>query len=458
MLPPLEVLRRWLAETIQAKDRQGHVVEGLAGELARLPDSYDAFDAFARRLADLPLRDDWPYVEPNGWDEIVAEWDPTRPADPVRGIDLDDAASRAEAAFLASVCGCVLGKPLEVNPTLMEIRRAAEAVGEWPLNDYVSEALLETLGRRHASWRRTTRGRIRYVASDDDLNYTVLGMLLLEQHGLALRRDHIRRAWLAQLPPGWTFGPERFLLLKAGVHSLAKAGEVDYDRWGSTWNPKDEFCGALIRADALGYACPGRPALAAELAWRDAGWTHRRTGIYGEMFVAAAIALAAVLRDPMDIFHTALKFIPQRSRLHKDTSDALNDVAAARDWLDGYERIHRRYGKATHCCVYQEIGTLINTLRFAEDAGDGICKQVAQGNDTDSFGCTAGSILGAFFGPGHLGRRWLEPFQDEIRTALASFHERSLSRLARRMGELPRKIAAEIDAGPADRNRAAEPA
>ena len=37
----------------------------------------------------------------------------------------------------------------------------------------------------------------------------------------------------------------------------------------------------MIRADAYGYACPGRPELAAELAWRDAGLTHRRTGIYG---------------------------------------------------------------------------------------------------------------------------------------------------------------------------------
>ena len=43
----------------------------------------------------------------------------------------------------------------------------------------------------------------------------------------------------------------------------------------------------------MGYACPGRPALAAELAWRDASWTHRRTGIYGEMYVAAVIALVA---------------------------------------------------------------------------------------------------------------------------------------------------------------------
>jgi ADP-ribosylglycohydrolase len=71
-----------------------------------------------------------------------------------------------------------------------------------------------------------------------------------------------------------------------------------------------------------------------------------------------------------------------------------------------------------------------------------ICKQVSQGNDTDSYGATVGSILGACFGPGHLEERWLRPFNDEIRTSLARFYERSLSRLARRMGELPGRIAA----------------
>ena len=44
-------------------------------------------------------------------------------------------------------------------------------------------------------------------------------------------------------------------------------------------NPADEHCGAMIRADAYGYACPGDPARAAALAHRDATLTHRRTGV-----------------------------------------------------------------------------------------------------------------------------------------------------------------------------------
>ena len=115
-------------------------------------------------------------------------------------------------------------------------------------------------------------------------------------------------------------------------------------------------------------------------------------------------------------------------------------MAAASDWLDGYERIHARYGEFGHCRVLQEVGTLVNTLRFATDVGDGICIQVMQGNDTDSFGATAGSILGAFFGPGHLEARWIAPFNDTVRLALATTWESSLSALTGRMAALPSRI------------------
>ena len=75
---------------------------------------------------------------------------------------------------------------------------------------------------------------------------------------------------------------------------------------------------------------------------------------------------------------------------------------------------------------------------------------MTQGNDTDSFGATASSILGAYFGPEGLDERWLAPFNDDIHTALARFwgapkgRTRSLSKVAKRMGELPKRIAAEI--------------
>jgi len=86
----------------------------------------------------------------------------------------------------------------------------------------------------------------------------------------------------------------------------------------------------------------------------------------------------------------------------------------------------------------------MNTLRFAESVGDGICIQVSQGNDTDSFGATAGSLLGVFLGPGYLDERWLAPFDDDLRTTLAQFYERSLAAVAERMGRLPLRVAEQV--------------
>ncbi len=123
-------------------------------------DSYDRLHELAVELRDPPLRADWAYEEPLSWPEIQAasaHLDPERPwAQP----DFCEAAARVGAGFLGSVCGCILGKPVEVDPTLAELEAAGRAVGDWPLNDYISEDFLARLGRRHESWELTTRGRI----------------------------------------------------------------------------------------------------------------------------------------------------------------------------------------------------------------------------------------------------------------------------------------------------------
>ncbi len=442
MLPPYEVLRHALRQIITDKEQQGHVVTGLRERVDQLPDSYDVMADFALRLAHLPLRMDWRFVEPNSLEEIWAEADPSRATKPIVAVDVHEIAPRVETAFVSAVCGCILGKPLEVRPTLEQIRAAATAVGEWPLRDYVSEAMLVALRRRHTSWVDAVRGKIEYATSDDDINYKVIGLLLLEQHGRDFTKDDLRDLWYVNLPPGWQFGPERTLNVRGAMWSMLPPGARNppLEEWVTVWNPKDEYCGALIRADAYGYACPGHPALAAELAWRDASYTHRRTGIYGTMFAAAAIATAFVADDPLVIFQTAAQYIPQRSRFAEVVHDSIAQVQGASDWIDGYTRIHNKYREYDHCRIFQEIGTVINTMRFAKDVGDGICMQVSQGNDTDSFGATCGSILGAYFGPDGLDPRWPAPFNDRLLTSVATFHEQRLSVVAQRMAALPARV------------------
>lgn len=454
MFPLIPDVRAALAAVIKNKTEQGHQTDNLEVELNRLPDSYDRLAEFSYKLARLPLREDWLYVEPNDWESIQAEMALDRP----RGIfrEVEKSAARVETAFLSSVCGCMLGKPLEINPTLAEIREGLEAIGEWPLRDYIS-IHLNMRGERkfHPSHRTTVRENLRFAAPDDDINYTILGMTILEDWGIGFRHDHLRRAWLSNIPPYFAWGPERKMVIVGALRARHREWQERDESWYAEMvdvlNPGDEACGAMIRADAYGYACPGNPQLAAWLAYKDASLTHRRTGIYGAMFAAAAMAVAPVARSPLEIFEIALKFVPQKCRFYKIVEDSLHEVSQAVDWLDGYSRIHGKYQQYAHCAVYQETGTLINSLRFAENIGDGFCKQVSQGNDTDSYGATSGSILGLYFGPGHLDSRWLEPLQDTLHTTLATFHDQCLSRVAKRMSELPARIAGELARAPSPR-------
>jgi hypothetical protein len=437
-------IRENLRTEIQDRHKEGYDTRALETELDEVSDSYDELYRFAERLANLPYRDDWPYEEPDDWASVMNASASDRATGAVSSISADEASSLAQTAFKSSVCGCVLGKPVEVGASFADLQQAAERAGEWPIRDYLSERVLDELGTRHPSWDETVRERIQHVAPDDDMNYTIMGMLVLEQYGLEFRQTDLATLWLLNLAPWWTFGPERTFLSKAAVDTVGwppkglRFDESNIANWAHVAHFGAELCGAAIRADAYGYAAPGKPALAAELAHRDASMTHRKTGIYGTMFLAASISMAFVADRPLDIFSEALKHVPQRSRFYEVVSDCLNIVDQAEDWINGYELIHQRHSDYGFCEINQEVGTVINTLKFADSVGDGICKQVSQGNDTDSFGASAGSILGAYFGPSHLDERWLAPFQNRIHTTLASFHEQDLEAVAKRMGELPK--------------------
>lgn len=435
MQPRPRQLREVLRLVVIDKAEQGHDMSGIDAAIEGAGDSLDVLDELADRLASLPLRDDWPYVEPVDLDGIRAASRADRAL--VEVVAPEVAGPAIETAFRARVAGCVLGKPFELDLSLDQIRAALESEGRWPLRDYPSLAVLDRLPARIGQWAETAQERIGWVAPDDDLNYSIIGMLVLERFGVEFTLAQLLEVWMRQLPLAAVFGPERTMLARAALHSLDGGTPDTVTQWADRLNPRDEWCGALIRVDPYGYASPGDPELATAMAWRDASFTHRRTGVYGAMFVAAALALAPVRDDPIRLFDDALGFVPQRSRFAAAVADALGEVDTAADWLDGYRRIHARWPEHTHCRIFQEVGTLVNSLVHAGDAGDAITLQVMQGNDTDSFGATVGSIAGLFFGAGSLERRWIEPFNDDLRTALALFHERSFGAVARRMGQLP---------------------
>src|SRR5438093_336287 len=82
---------------------------------------------------------------------------------------------------------------------------ARSSTGEWPLRDYPSEKAVLSQRMLQPQWPELVRDRITHVAADDDINYTVLGMRVLEEHGTDFTRPQLMAIWLYNLPTVLTF-------------------------------------------------------------------------------------------------------------------------------------------------------------------------------------------------------------------------------------------------------------
>ena len=129
---------------------------------------------------------------------------------------------RIRGAWQGRISGCLLGKPVEVL-SFKQGRGGLESflreAGAFPLRDYVpliEGTLAAGLGRA------CCRGHISRAEPDDDINYTVLALQLMEDHGPSLATADVARAWLRCLPVAWTFTAERAAFKTLLARALAE--------------------------------------------------------------------------------------------------------------------------------------------------------------------------------------------------------------------------------------------
>ncbi|WP_345025858.1 ADP-ribosylglycohydrolase family protein, partial [Streptomyces sedi] len=377
--------------------------------------------------------------EPTGWAAIRAAC-PDWPAPPARAVP--PARERLTAAWLGRAAGCVLGKPVEKLP-LAAIRELARAAGNWPLNDWftargVPAALLAAHPWNRRSAPTSLAENIDGAPEDDDLNYPLLNLLLLRRYGTGFRTADVASLWLDELPAGRTFTAERvaYRNLLAGVEPPGTA---------TRRNPFREWIGAQIRADVFGWTHPGDPGRAAELAHRDAVLTHTANGVYGAMFVAAAVAVAMTgTADVHACLAAGLNVVPPESR-YADAVRLGVEVAHAHEEFDAaVDALHARFADHHWVHVLPNAALLAAALTHADgDFTGSICRAVAAGLDTDSNGATAGSVAGALAGsPGALPARWTAPLRNRLASSVADFDGVGFDRLA----ALTREVATASDA------------
>jgi ADP-ribosylglycohydrolase len=286
------------------------------------------------------------------------------------------------------------------------------------------------VSRRHP-WNRASRTtslaeNIDGMPEDDDLNYTMLALALIEEHGRAFTTDDVAERWLRDLPGLAVFTAER-----AAYRNLLDG--IDPAEAAAKRNPYREWIGAQIRADLYGWVSARDPHAAAELAWRDARLSHVRNGVYGAMFVAAMSAAACVARDVETVIAAGLSVVPPRSALARSIGLALDLARSGVPHEDAVDRLYADHD-GLHWVHVLNNAALV-ALALAEGRGDfarSICAAVSGGWDTDSNGATVGGIVGALRGASALPEHWTAPLRGRIASSLRGFDGARFDALAER--------------------------
>ena len=424
-------------------------------------DHTPALERLHEELLALPLRPDFPFQEPSGLEEIRQLRDLSRaPHLEARAAD-DRLLDQLHGAWLGRCAGCALGKPVEgfmgAHGKLASWERqktflTAISSAEWPLKDYFPQHSPAETETGKTGCYDSTREQISFMETDDDIRYTVLGQMILRKHGLNFTTWNIAQAWINHLPYRQVCTAEtqayRNLVILGGFHTRNDP-DGPYEAADWEWavhhlNPYREWIGAQIRVDSYGYAAPGDPELAAELAWRDARLSHVKNGIYGAMFCAAMIAASFATRDPLEIVEAGLAQIPATSRLHAEMRQVITICQEHGGEYSAFEQIliniYGLLGRYHPVHTNNNAALCVFALLLSKgDFHQGITLAVMGGWDSDCNGATVGSIVGAITGGKAAPPHWTGRLHDTLRSAIPEYHPISIAECARRSWEIIRQ-------------------
>ncbi|GIF68608.1 hypothetical protein Ais01nite_66430 [Asanoa ishikariensis] len=337
---------------------------------------------------------------------------------------------RMHGAWLGRAVGCLLGKPVE-KISRHGIREILTATGGWPLRGYFTARGLPAEVAQRFPWNRRSAPtslaeNIDGMPEDDDLNFALLALRVLETHGRGFTSADVAQAWLDWLPGGRVFTAERvaYRNLLLGYPPPLSARRH---------NPFREWIGAQIRTDVYGWVNPGRPDLAAELAWRDAVVSHVRGGVHGALWAAALAAAATVARDVDEVLDAAEAVLPPRSRFAATVREARVLGAGTDDWEAVVDALYARHGHLHWVHVRNNAALVAAALAYGRgDLERSICAVVSGGWDTDSTGATVGAVTGALTGAAALPERWVGPLHNRLASSIAGFDGIGFDELAAR--------------------------
>lgn len=336
-------------------------------------------------------------------------------------LNKEEMYNKVYGAWMGRVCGCALGKTVE-NCTSSELVSFLKETGNFPLERYIYHSDINKVDLKKYRFNFSVRSYVDkfedFTPADDDTNYTVLSQVIIDTYGRDFTPYDVKKAWLTYQTRDTHCTAEKVAYVNF-INGYNPPKSAMYK------NPYREWIGAQIRADYFGYINPGNPEMAAEMAFRDACVSHTKNGIYGEMFIAAAIAIAAVSNDMEDIILGGLAQIPETSRMFEDVMDIYNGYKSGRSQKDTFKHIHEKYDEYKDwewCFTNANTMIVVASLLYGKnDYAKSISMSVETGFDTDCNAATVGSVLGMANGIDSIPTYWKNPIKDKMETGIFGY-------------------------------------
>ena len=415
------------------RQQEGYKVDALEDAVKAMIEGEPALQevqALYRRLEKTVFRPDFPYVEPNDWEEIARGFTPL--PEQKSFFTSDRLYDRIYGAWLGRCVGCTLGRAVENLEFEQNSYQTVEAYlrlgNAYPLTDYVPEILpYPSIVQHPIRPKDSLRGNIQFMGRDDDLDFTILNLITQERYGSSVTAAQFAQMWLSRLPYNYVYTAEHAVYRNL-VNNYGPPHSALYH------NPFREYIGAQIRGDMFGYTAPGQPHIAAQRAYEDARLSHVKNGIYGEMLVAAMVAAAFDAPDVESIVAAGLSVIPPNSRMAEAVRVVVDAVQRqGLDWYEGMAFVNQRYADYHWVHVLPNVAVVIHALLQGQgDFEKSITVAAMSGKDTDCSAATVGSIMGVFNGAAALPDKWIAPLNDRIQSAVTHHSDTAISELAQR--------------------------
>ena len=383
--------------------------------------------AFWDRLSDIPATPEIEKNEPSDYESILAlRKDNKKPK--VSKLSDGRLFDKVYGAWLGRVIGCMFGKPVE-GVKKDRIEDILKKLNNYPMRDYIVTGKDRAFCEKEGVNFDALVENYDYAPADDDTNYTIMGLTVLEKYGKNFTTEDIAEEWIKSLPALACCTAE-FCAYRNILNKVFPPHCATYR------NPFREWIGAQIRADIFGYVNPFDTQAAAKCAYTDARLSHTKNGIYGEMLVAAMLSAAYGDLTVEEVIETGLSEIPSSSRLYNKIKELLTDYRRGMKFEEFAEKFHKTYNESD---MSDSVHTIPNALiviacllysdgDFAKAIGDA----VMCGFDTDCNGATVGSLMGLLYGAENIPQRLITPLHDCLESDIKGNYKVSIRNLAQR--------------------------